>query len=96
MVMRNFLGSGSSGVRKGVTVKWDLCCKPQDEGGLGLRRLKDAKFKMRTGESIQYHKNSTVGTGVRGAMTKLIPHPTWVIGDGSNVHCGGRTGVDKL
>ncbi|XP_058770393.1 uncharacterized protein LOC131644024 [Vicia villosa] len=36
---RNFIWSGESDSRKLVTVAWDKCCRPYDEGGLGIRSL---------------------------------------------------------
>ncbi|XP_042483480.1 uncharacterized protein LOC122063840, partial [Macadamia integrifolia] len=39
--MRNFIWSGDPETAKGVTVSWDSICKPKQEGGLGIRRLRD-------------------------------------------------------
>ncbi|XP_042505479.1 uncharacterized protein LOC122082043 [Macadamia integrifolia] len=39
--MRNFIWSGEVDIAKTITVKWDTLCKPKEEGGLGIRRLRD-------------------------------------------------------
>ncbi|XP_042495183.1 uncharacterized protein LOC122074441 [Macadamia integrifolia] len=39
--MRNFIWSGDPETAKGVTINWDSICKPKQEGGLGIRRLRD-------------------------------------------------------
>ena len=37
--IRNFIWTDSISEKKLVTVKWDSCCSPKEEGGLGLKRL---------------------------------------------------------
>jgi len=48
--VRNFIWSGNIAARKLVTVSWNKLCSPFDEGGLGLRRLREinraANFKL--------------------------------------------------
>ncbi|XP_042492649.1 uncharacterized protein LOC122072150 [Macadamia integrifolia] len=39
--MRNFIWSGQMEGQKKITVKWEDCCKPKKEGGLGIRKLRD-------------------------------------------------------
>ncbi|XP_058774405.1 uncharacterized protein LOC131648687 [Vicia villosa] len=45
----NFIWSGEIDTRKIVTVTWDKCCRPYEEGGLGTRSLvtlnEDANLK---------------------------------------------------
>ncbi|KAL4199033.1 hypothetical protein AMTRI_Chr03g142910 [Amborella trichopoda] len=38
--MRNFIWTGNRELSKRITVSWDKVCKPINEGGLGLRRLR--------------------------------------------------------
>ncbi|XP_042519136.1 uncharacterized protein LOC122092899 [Macadamia integrifolia] len=42
--MRNFIWSGDMEVTKKIVVNWDDVCKPKQEGGLGIRRLRDVNF----------------------------------------------------
>ncbi|XP_042504795.1 uncharacterized protein LOC122081671 [Macadamia integrifolia] len=42
--MRNFIWSGDMEVTKKIVVTWDDVCKPKQEGGLGIRRLRDVNF----------------------------------------------------
>ncbi|XP_042479159.1 uncharacterized protein LOC122060066 [Macadamia integrifolia] len=44
--MRNFIWTGEIDTAKKISVRWDLCCRPKDEGGLGLRRLRDINKAM--------------------------------------------------
>ena len=37
--IRNFLWTRSVVSKKLVSIKWDVCCKPFDEGGIDLKRL---------------------------------------------------------
>ena len=37
--IHNFIWSGSINVKNLVTPKWDVCCTPKEEGGLGLKWL---------------------------------------------------------
>ncbi|XP_042515366.1 uncharacterized protein LOC122089737 [Macadamia integrifolia] len=39
--IRNFLWSGDISTVKKITVKWEEICRPKEEGGLGIRRLRD-------------------------------------------------------
>ncbi|KAF5196149.1 hypothetical protein FRX31_014264 [Thalictrum thalictroides] len=40
-MLRNFIWSGNPANRKAITVNWDSCCKPYNEGGLNMRKLKE-------------------------------------------------------
>ncbi|KAF5202294.1 hypothetical protein FRX31_008119 [Thalictrum thalictroides] len=40
-ILRNFIWSGNPAISRAVTVRWDDCCKPVMEGGIGMRRLGD-------------------------------------------------------
>ncbi|KAF9612720.1 hypothetical protein IFM89_003262 [Coptis chinensis] len=44
--MRNLLWTGNPAERKKTTVSWDKVCKPVEEGGLGIRKLKDINIAM--------------------------------------------------
>ena len=44
--IHNFIWSGSINVKKLVTPKWDVCCTPKEEGGLGLKRIHHINFAM--------------------------------------------------
>ncbi|XP_042479723.1 uncharacterized protein LOC122060672 [Macadamia integrifolia] len=44
--MRNFIWTGGIEFAKKITIKWDALCKPKEEGGLGIRRLKDTNKAM--------------------------------------------------
>ncbi|XP_042482126.1 uncharacterized protein LOC122062568 [Macadamia integrifolia] len=46
MWMKNFIWTGEVDSAKNITVRWDVCCRPKDEGGLGLRRLRDINKAM--------------------------------------------------
>ena len=37
--LQNFIWTGSIHSKKLVTVKWDVCCSPKEQGGLSLKRL---------------------------------------------------------
>ena len=37
--MREFLWSGHGGNKEDNLVRWEICCKPKNEGGLGLGNL---------------------------------------------------------
>ena len=37
--IKNFLWNGDVKAKKLISVKWDLCCDPLDEGGVGLKKL---------------------------------------------------------
>ncbi|XP_043701064.1 uncharacterized protein LOC122651645 [Telopea speciosissima] len=39
--MRNFIWCGDSDVSKGITVRWEWVCKPYEEGGLGIKKLRE-------------------------------------------------------
>ena len=39
MMIRNFVWTGSTCNKKLVTVKWDDCFHPKEEGGLGIKRF---------------------------------------------------------
>ncbi|XP_042519119.1 uncharacterized protein LOC122092879 [Macadamia integrifolia] len=43
---RNFIWSGELDTTKAITVRWDMVYKPQAEGGLGIRRLRDVNLAM--------------------------------------------------
>ncbi|KAF9619068.1 hypothetical protein IFM89_005082 [Coptis chinensis] len=45
-IIRNFIWSDNPADRKSFTVSWEKSCKPLEEGGLGLRRLKDINLSM--------------------------------------------------
>ncbi|KAF9624334.1 hypothetical protein IFM89_009617 [Coptis chinensis] len=45
-IIRNFIWSGNPAERKAITVSWEKSCKPTEEGGLGIRRLKDINLSM--------------------------------------------------
>ncbi|XP_042489716.1 uncharacterized protein LOC122069718 [Macadamia integrifolia] len=42
--MSNFIWSGDMEVTKRIVVNWDDVCKPKQEGGLGIRKLRDVNF----------------------------------------------------
>ncbi|XP_042484544.1 uncharacterized protein LOC122064826 [Macadamia integrifolia] len=42
--MRNFIWSGDMEIIKKIVVNWGDVCKPKQEGGLGIRRLRDVNF----------------------------------------------------
>ncbi|XP_042495078.1 uncharacterized protein LOC122074317 [Macadamia integrifolia] len=44
--MRNFIWTGEVDSSKAITVRWDFVCKPKEEGGLGIRRLRDTNMAM--------------------------------------------------
>ncbi|KAF9626762.1 hypothetical protein IFM89_039042 [Coptis chinensis] len=44
--IRNFLWSGDPSQRKMITIGWDKVCKPVEEGGLGIRRLREINVSM--------------------------------------------------
>ncbi|KAF9603601.1 hypothetical protein IFM89_037100 [Coptis chinensis] len=45
-IFRNFLWSGNPAIKKCVTVSWDKVCKPKEEGGLGIRRLRELNMAL--------------------------------------------------
>ncbi|XP_042511750.1 uncharacterized protein LOC122086899 [Macadamia integrifolia] len=45
-LMKNFIWTGEIDTVKKISVRWDLCCRPKDEGGLELRRLRDINKAM--------------------------------------------------
>ncbi|XP_042488955.1 uncharacterized protein LOC122069075 [Macadamia integrifolia] len=44
--MKNFIWTGEVDTSKPITVKWESVCKPKEEGGLGIRRLRDTNMAM--------------------------------------------------
>ncbi|XP_042514311.1 uncharacterized protein LOC122088975 [Macadamia integrifolia] len=44
--MRNFIWTGEIDSSKATTVKWDTICKPKEEGGLGIRRLREVNMTL--------------------------------------------------
>ncbi|XP_042477785.1 uncharacterized protein LOC122059169 [Macadamia integrifolia] len=44
--MKNFIWAGEVDTSKPITVKWESVCKPKEEGGLGIRRLRDTNMAM--------------------------------------------------
>ncbi|XP_042479861.1 uncharacterized protein LOC122060806 [Macadamia integrifolia] len=44
--MKNFIWMGEIESARKITVKWDALCKPKEEGGLGIRRLRDTNRAM--------------------------------------------------
>ncbi|XP_042499710.1 uncharacterized protein LOC122077876 [Macadamia integrifolia] len=64
--MRNFVWSGEIDATKKIVVNWDQCCKPKEEGGLGLRRLRDMNKAMlcKTAWRIK-HENSLTSRFLR-------------------------------
>ncbi|XP_043717838.1 uncharacterized protein LOC122665764 [Telopea speciosissima] len=44
--MSNFIWTGESEKTRAITVKWDTMCKPKNEGGLGIRRLREVNFAL--------------------------------------------------
>ncbi|XP_042484235.1 uncharacterized protein LOC122064574 [Macadamia integrifolia] len=44
--MRNFVWTREVDNAKKIVINWDQCCKPKEEGGLGLRRLRDINKTM--------------------------------------------------
>ncbi|XP_042486522.1 uncharacterized protein LOC122066747 [Macadamia integrifolia] len=44
--MRNFIWTGDTETARKITVKWDSLCMPKEEGGLGIRRLRDTNKAM--------------------------------------------------
>ncbi|KAF5200960.1 hypothetical protein FRX31_009452 [Thalictrum thalictroides] len=47
-LLRNSLWTGNPMEKKAITVSWDKCCKPVQEGGLGIRKLGDLNLAMLT------------------------------------------------
>ncbi|KAF9600891.1 hypothetical protein IFM89_013798 [Coptis chinensis] len=45
-VMRNFLWTGDPSSNRSTTVRWENTCKPVNEGGLGVHKLKDVNMAM--------------------------------------------------
>ncbi|XP_074298081.1 uncharacterized protein LOC141628893 [Silene latifolia] len=39
-IYRNFLWSGKSEYQKSLSISWDTCCLPKEEGGLGIKDVK--------------------------------------------------------
>ncbi|XP_042484804.1 uncharacterized protein LOC122065079 [Macadamia integrifolia] len=44
--MQNFIWTGEVESTRAITVKWNTLCKPKDEGGLGIRKLRDSNKAM--------------------------------------------------
>ncbi|KAF5204660.1 hypothetical protein FRX31_005754 [Thalictrum thalictroides] len=44
--LRNFIWSGNPGIRKATKVAWHKMCAPIQEGGVGIRYLKDINLSM--------------------------------------------------
>ncbi|XP_042490858.1 uncharacterized protein LOC122070717 [Macadamia integrifolia] len=44
--MRNFIWTGEVDSSNAIAVRWDFVCKPKEEGGLGIRRLRDTNMAM--------------------------------------------------
>ncbi|KAF9617048.1 hypothetical protein IFM89_033153 [Coptis chinensis] len=44
--MRNFLWTGDPSRSRATTISWEKVCKPLNEGGLGIRRLRDINSSM--------------------------------------------------
>ncbi|XP_042486145.1 uncharacterized protein LOC122066407 [Macadamia integrifolia] len=44
--MRNFIWTGDVDTLKAIIVKWDKVYKPKEEGGLGIRRLRDVNLAL--------------------------------------------------
>ncbi|KAF5176570.1 hypothetical protein FRX31_033843 [Thalictrum thalictroides] len=45
-MIRNFLWSGNPTSSKEVSISWEKCCKPLEEGGLGFGRLKEINLAL--------------------------------------------------
>ncbi|KAF9602549.1 hypothetical protein IFM89_029848 [Coptis chinensis] len=59
-LMRNFLGTGSPTETKKTTVACDKVCKPYEEGGLCIRRLRELNltFLMKLGWHVLNENNN--------------------------------------
>lgn len=44
-----------------------------------------AKFKMKNGELISYHKQSTIWPGLKWIMDDVTDNSRWIVGDGENI-----------
>ncbi|KAF5201766.1 RNA-directed DNA polymerase (reverse transcriptase)-related family protein, partial [Thalictrum thalictroides] len=44
--IRNFLWSGDPTQRRAITLKWESVCKPREEGGLGIRKLRELNLSL--------------------------------------------------
>ncbi|KAF5190851.1 hypothetical protein FRX31_019568 [Thalictrum thalictroides] len=42
----NFLWSGDLTQRRAITLKWESVCKPREEGGLGIRKLRELNLSL--------------------------------------------------
>ncbi|XP_042492859.1 uncharacterized protein LOC122072426 [Macadamia integrifolia] len=69
--MRNFIWSGEVDTAKTITVIWDTLYKPKEEGGLGIRRLRETN-KALIGKLVwrMKHERSTACTFLRARFVK--------------------------
>ncbi|XP_042499700.1 uncharacterized protein LOC122077867 [Macadamia integrifolia] len=64
--IRNFLWSGDIYTVKKITVKWEEVCRPKEEGGLGIRRLRDVNCAVLSKLVWQMtHEGSTFSSFLR-------------------------------
>ncbi|XP_042519178.1 uncharacterized protein LOC122092948 [Macadamia integrifolia] len=70
--MRNFIWSGDMEVTKKIVVNWDNVYKPKQEGGLGIRRLRDVYFSCLAKLTWKIkHEESSMSKFFRGRFLKV-------------------------
>ncbi|XP_058746523.1 uncharacterized protein LOC131619448 [Vicia villosa] len=73
---RNFIWSGNIDTRKLVTVAWDKCCRPFEEGGLGIRSL----------ITLNEAANLKLCWDMKASLEDVKNHSSWLIGNGGKIH----------
>ncbi|XP_042486215.1 cytochrome P450 1A2-like [Macadamia integrifolia] len=69
--MKNFIWAGEVDTSKPITVKWESVCKPKEEGGLGIRRLRDTNMAMLCKLVWRIkHEKSTTNSFLRARFVK--------------------------
>ncbi|XP_042492875.1 uncharacterized protein LOC122072579 [Macadamia integrifolia] len=72
--IRNFIWSGDANTPKSITVKWDNVCKPKNEGGLRICRLRDVNMALIA--KLCYLKR---------VWDFVCDAEQWIVGDGSTI-----------
>ncbi|KAF6137179.1 hypothetical protein GIB67_030943 [Kingdonia uniflora] len=75
--------------RKGVTLKWG---KGIEDWALFFR----SKFSTKSGDTIQYHKPSTIWSGIQTGAVILKPYIGWLICDGKEINFWRDTWATKI
>ncbi|KAF6159205.1 hypothetical protein GIB67_022884 [Kingdonia uniflora] len=64
---------------------WAGEIEPEDQGTENWALFLKSKFSTKNGDTIRYHKPSTIWYGIRTEVAFSIPYIGWLIGDGKKI-----------